>query len=68
MEKAGIDTSVFKAHLARGAAVTAAANVGTTTEDIVKAADWSSDTGVQEVLLQTHKGCQVWANYAYHKG
>ena len=44
MEKAGIDTSVFKAHSARGAAVTAAANAGITTEDILKAADWSSDT------------------------
>ena len=46
MEKAGIDISVFKAHLTRDAAVTAAANAGITTEDIlhVKAADWSSDT------------------------
>ena len=44
MEKAGIDISVFKAHLTRGAAVMAAANAGITTEDILKAADWSSDT------------------------
>ena len=44
MEKAGIDISVFKAHSTRGAAVTAAANAGITTEDILKAADWSSDT------------------------
>ena len=44
MEKAGIDTSVFKAHSTRGAATTAAANAGITTDDILKAADWSSDT------------------------
>ena len=44
MEKAGIDISVFKAHSKRGTAVTAAANAGITTEDILKAADWSSDT------------------------
>ena len=42
--KAGIDTSVFKAHSTRGAATTAAANTGITTEDILKVADWSSDT------------------------
>ena len=35
MEKAGIDTSVFKAHSTRGAATTAAANAGITTEDIL---------------------------------
>ena len=44
MEKAGIDISVFKVHSTRGAAVTAAANAGITTEDILKAANWSSDT------------------------
>ena len=44
MEKAGIDIGTFKAHSTRGAAVTAAANAGISTEDILKAADWSSDT------------------------
>ena len=44
MEKAGIDTSMFKAHSARGAAATVAANAGITTEDVLRAADWTSDT------------------------
>ena len=44
MQKAGIDTNIFKAHSTRGAATTAAANAGITTEEILKAANWSSDT------------------------
>ena len=34
----------FQSTLSKGAAVIAAANAGITTEDILKAADWSSDT------------------------
>ena len=48
MEKVNVDTSIFKAHPARGAAVTPAANAGITTVDILKTADWSSDS------VQTH--------------
>ena len=44
MEKAGIDTGIFKAHSVRGAATSAAASVGVTTADILKAADWSSES------------------------
>ena len=44
MQKAGIVIGVFRAHSTRGAAVMAAANTGITTEDIPKAANWSSDT------------------------
>ena len=40
--KAGIDTNIFKAHSVRGAAASAAANV--TTIDIMKAANWSSES------------------------
>ena len=60
MEKAGIDISVFKAPSTRGAAVMAAANAGITTEDILKAADWSSDT----VYMLNDKRYQVWADCA----
>ena len=42
--KAGIDTNIFKAHSVRGAAASAAANAGVTTIDIMKAADWSSES------------------------
>ena len=58
MKKAGIDTSIFKAHSTRGAATTAAANAGITTEDILKAADWSSDTVFKKFY---YKPTQVWA-------
>lgn len=44
LEDAGIDTSVFGAHSTRGAASTAAASQGITTEEILKMADWSSDS------------------------
>ena len=39
--KAGIGTGIFKAHSVRGAA---AANAGVITADILKAADWSSES------------------------
>ena len=44
LDKAGIDTSIFKAHSTRSATASAAANTGITTGDILKAADWSSET------------------------
>ena len=44
LKKAGIDTNIFKAHSTRGAATTAAANKGVTMSDILKAADWSSES------------------------
>ena len=44
LEKAGIDTGIFKAHSVRGAATSAAASAGVTTADILKAADWSSES------------------------
>jgi len=44
LEKAGIDTSFFKAHSTRSAATSAASNAGITTADILKAADWSSES------------------------
>ena len=47
LEAAGIDTSVFNAHSVRGASSSAAANLGITTNDILKAADWSSESVFQ---------------------
>ena len=44
LEKAGIDTGIFKAHSVRGAATSAAAGAGVTTADILKAANWSSES------------------------
>lgn len=48
LEKAGIDTAIFKAHSVRGAAATAAAAAGITTMDIMNAADWSTESVFQK--------------------
>ena len=45
---AGIDTAIFSAHSTRGASSSAAAKVGITTNDILKAADWSSESVFQK--------------------
>ena len=44
LDLAGIDTGIFKVHSTQRAAASAAANVATTTTDILKAADLSSET------------------------
>ena len=43
MLEAGIDINIFKPHSVRGATCSKAAGVGVTTEDILDAADWSSE-------------------------
>ena len=42
--KAGVDTSVFKAHSVRGASSTAASEKGVAIEDVLRTADWSTDS------------------------
>ena len=44
LESAGIDTSVFNAQLIQVASSTLPANLGITTNDILKAADWSTES------------------------
>jgi hypothetical protein len=44
LELAGIDTGTFKAHSTRGAAASAAASAGMSVTDILKTADWSSES------------------------
>ena len=48
LSAAGIDTAIFSAHSTRGASSSAAANVGITTSDILKAANWSSESAFQK--------------------
>ena len=48
LAKAGIDINVFKAHSVRGASTSAAASAGVTTNDILNAADWSSESVFQK--------------------
>ena len=44
IEAAGTDISLFSAHTVPGASLSAAANMGITTNDILRAADWSSQS------------------------
>ena len=44
MSASGVDTSVFSAHSTRGAATSKAKGVGVSTVDILKAANWSSES------------------------
>ena len=44
LKDAGIDVKMFTAHSVRGASSSAAAMAGVTTNDILKAADWSTDS------------------------
>ena len=48
----GIDTDIFKAHSVRSAATSAAANPGVTTEDILKAANWSTESAFQQLYYK----------------
>ena len=47
LEQSGVDPSIFRAHSLRGASASAAARGGITTEDILKAANWSSESVFQ---------------------
>ena len=48
LQSAGIDTPIFNAHSTRGASTSAASNLGITTNDILRAADWSSESVFQK--------------------
>ena len=48
LDQAGIDSTVFGAHSTRGASASAAARGGVTTEDILRAANWSSESVFQK--------------------
>ena len=53
LQAAGIDISIFSAHSVHGASSTTAANMGITTNDILKAADWSSESVFQKFYYST---------------
>ena len=44
ISRAGIDTSIFKAHSVRGASASAAYERGASLQDILDLADWSTDS------------------------
>ena len=44
LKLAGIDVSIFSGHSVRGASTSAAAGAGATMNDIMQAADWSTES------------------------
>ena len=55
LEKAGIDTNIFKAHSVRGAAASSAAASGVSMDDILRAADWSTQSTFQKYYYKPLK-------------
>ena len=53
LEASGIDTSIFNAHSVRGASSSAAATAGITTADILKAANWNSESVFQRFYYRS---------------
>lgn len=60
MGKAGVNMEIFKAHSVQSASTSAAATAGITTSDILKAADWSSETVFQKFYHKPTKVNPVW--------
>ena len=59
LKEAGIDTAIFKAHSCRGAAASAAKNVGVAVTDIMKTADWSRETTFTHYYYRSNKENQL---------
>ena len=55
LTNSGINTDIVKAHSVRSASVSTAANAGITTNDILKAADWTNPTVFQEYYYKPEK-------------
>ena len=53
LKLSGIDVSIFTAHSMRNASAPAAANSGVTTSDILKAADWSTESVFRKFYYRT---------------
>ena len=59
LDLAGIDTKTFKAHSVRGASASAAASASLTTNQIMNAADWSSESVFQRFYYRPSSTNQV---------
>ena len=55
LSKAGIDTSIFKVHLVRGAATSAAAEADVSIPKILEAADWLSQSTFEHFYFHPNK-------------
>ena len=60
LQEAGVDTSIFKTHSARGASTTAAYNKGVSMQEILQTADWSKDSTFRRFYYRPSEN----ANYA----
>ena len=60
LEQSGIDSSIFGTHSTRGASASAAAKGGITTEDILKAANWSSESVFQRFYHKEVDKAALW--------
>ena len=58
LSKAGIDTSIFKAHSIRGASTSAAADAGISIPEILEAADWSNMSTFEKFYHRPNKKTQ----------
>ena len=61
LEMSGIDVTLFTAHSTRGASSSAAAVSGITTTDILKAADWSTESVFRKFYC--HPRSFLWQSY-----
>ena len=67
--RAGIDTSIYEAHSIRGASLSRAANVGVTTEDILKTADWRTKSTFQKFYYKpVHNASFARSVLSNHEG
>ena len=57
LDRAGIDTSIFKAHSVRGASVSLAKNSGITTNKTLEAADWNTESVFQTLYYKLVQVC-----------
>ena len=59
LELAGIDTDTFKSHSVRSASATAAASAGITTNQIMEAADWRSESVFERFYYKPDNSNQI---------
>jgi hypothetical protein len=52
MQASGIDISIFKSHSTRAASTSAATSLGVTIKDIMKTANWTSESTFKRFYLK----------------
>jgi len=65
LQAAGVDISTFTSHSVRGASSSAAAGAGMTVNDILKAADWCSESTLN-IFITAHLMIHHMGKQYYH--